>query len=88
MTYRIAQWALGNIGKMAIAAVREDPAMELVACFTRKGDKTGEDVSELCGGNPIGLAAVSSIEEVIAARPDLVLYMPLMWDLDAMVRLL
>ena len=88
MKMRIAQWALGNVGKVAVEEVRKDPAIELVACYTRPGDKTGRDVGELCGGAPIGLAAVSTIEEVLAARPNLVLYMPLMWDVDDMVRLL
>ncbi len=88
MTYRVAQWAFGNIGKVAIQAVREDPQMELVACYTRPGDKTGKDVGELIGIGTIGLDTVSSIEEVIAAKPDIVLYMPLMWDVDAMARLL
>jgi len=88
MTIRIAQWALGNVGKVAVEEVLKDPAMELVACYTRPGDKTGVDVGELCGGAPIGLAAASTVEEIIAAKPDLVLYMPLMWDVDAMVLLL
>ena len=88
MTYRIAQWTLGNVGKVAVEVVREDPNLELVACYTRPGEKTGKDVGELCGIGPIGLLTVSSVEEVIAAKPDLVLYMPLLWDVDAMVRLL
>lgn len=88
MTIRIAQWAFGNIGKMAIGEVLADPALELVACYSRPGDKTGKDVGDLCGIAPIGLPVVSSVEEVIAAKPDLILYMPLMWDVDAMVALL
>ena len=88
MTYRIAQWTVGNIGKAAIEALRDDPNMELVACYARPGDKTGKDAGEVAGVGPIGVPVVSRIEEVIAARPDLVLYMPLMWDVDAMVRLL
>ena len=88
MTYRIAQWTVGNVGKAAIEAMRDDPALELVACYARPGEKTGKDVGELAGVGPIGVPVVSRIEEVIAARPDLVLYMPLMWDVDAMVQLL
>lgn len=88
MTTRIAQWAFGNVGKIAIEEVLNDPLLELVACYTRPGDKTGKDVGDLIGIGPIGLDTVSSIGDVIAARPDLVLYMPLIWDVDAMVELL
>jgi hypothetical protein len=88
MAYRIAQWTIGNVGKAAVEVIQEDPNLELVACYTRPGDKTGKDVGELCGLGPIGVKVVSTIEAVIAARPDLVLYCPLIWDVDAMVRLL
>jgi hypothetical protein len=88
MVYRIAQWTVGNVGKAAVEAILEDPRFALVACYTRPGEKTGKDVGELCGIGAIGLAAVSSLEEVLAAKPDLVLYMPLIWDVDAMVQLL
>ena len=88
MAHRIAQWTVGNIGRASIQAIQDDPNLELVACYTRPGDKTGKDAGELAGAGRIGLPAVSSLEEVIAARPDLVLYMPLIWDVDAMVRLL
>lgn len=88
MTYRIAQWTFGNVGRITIEEMLKDPEIELVACYTRPGEKTGKDVGELIGIGPIGLPAVSSIEEVIGAHPDLVLYLPLMWDVDAMVQLL
>ncbi len=88
MTIRIAQWGLGNIGKLAIQAVDEDPSLKLVACFNRAGEKTGQDAGVLCGLEPIGVPVVSTTEEVIAANPELVLYMPLMWDVDAMIELL
>lgn len=88
MAHRIAQWAVGNIGKKAIAAVRDDPALDLVACYNRPGDKTGQDAGNLAGIGPIGVPVASTIEDIVAARPDLVLYMPLMWDVDDMVRLL
>ncbi|MFC3174027.1 hypothetical protein ACFOD9_07185 [Novosphingobium bradum] len=88
MTIRVAQWAFGNVGKITIEEMVKDPEIELVACYTRPGDKTGKDVGELIGLGPIGLATVSSLAEVVAAKPDLVLYMPLIWDVDAMVGLL
>jgi hypothetical protein len=88
MTYRIAQWTIGNVGKVAVEVVQEDPDLELVAVYARPGEKTGKDAGELCGIGPIGLNVVSTIEAVIAAKPDLVLYMPLIWDVDAMVQLL
>ena len=88
MPYRVAQWTVGNIGKAAVQALQDDAKLELVACYGRPGEKTGKDVGELAGVGALGLPLVSRIEDVIAAKPDVVLYMPLLWDVDAMVQLL
>ncbi len=88
MTLRIAQWATGLVGAAAARKVIEHPDMELVACFAHGADKVGKDVGDLVGAPKTGVLATNRIEEIIAARPDCVLYMPLVWDVEAMAMLL
>jgi hypothetical protein len=88
LVYRIAQWNTGIVGTQTAKAVIAHPEMQLVACFAHSPAKVGQDVGVLIGGEPIGVLATADIEQVIAARPDCVLYMPIYWDVDAMARLL
>jgi len=85
---RIAQWATGLVGAAAARKVIEHPEFELVGCFAHGADKVGKDVGELIGADPIGVTATNRIADIIAARPDCVLYMPLVWDVEAMAQLL
>lgn len=88
MTYRVAQWGTGVVGVSAARKVIEHPEMELVACFAHGRDKVGKDVGDLVGTGPTGVLATNSIETLIAAQPDCVLYMPLVWSVEDMARLL
>ncbi|HXZ86842.1 MAG TPA: dihydrodipicolinate reductase [Myxococcota bacterium] len=88
MPIRVAQWSTGIVGSAAVRAIAEHPELELVACFAWGRDKVGRDVGVLCGIGRLGVAASDSLDALIAARPDCVLYMPLLWDVDAMLRLL
>jgi hypothetical protein len=88
MTYRIVQWGTGLVGKAAARRVISHPQYQLVGCFAHTPSKVGQDVGTLAGVEPIGVSATNRIEDVIAARPDCVLYMPLVWSVDDMARLL
>jgi hypothetical protein len=88
MPIRVAQWGTGIVGSAAVRAIAEHPELELVGCFAWSKDKVGRDAGELCGIRALGVPATDSLDALIAARPDCVLYMPLLWDVDAMVRLL
>lgn len=86
---RIVQWTTGLVGRSAVRAVLDHPELELVGCFAWSADKVGRDVGELCGfDEEIGITATNDIEAILALRPDCVLYMPLQWVVDDMVRLL
>lgn len=86
--HRIVQWGTGFIGVVATKAILDHPDMELVGCHAFSQDKIGQDVGTLVGRPPIGVTATGTVEEIIELKPDCVLYMPIQWDVDAMVALL
>jgi len=85
--YRVAQWATGNVGSRAMRRTIEHPDLELVGCWVH-GDKAGRDAGELAGIGPVGIKATNSIDDILAAKPDCVLYMPHENDYDHVCRLL
>src|SRR5262249_47760518 len=87
-TYRVAQWATGNIGAYALKGVIQHPQMALAGVHVYAADKVGRDAGELCRLPPVGVAATNRIEDILAAKPDCVLYMPQYTDLDDVCRLL
>ena len=86
--YRVVQWATGNVGSRALRRVIEHPRLDLVGVYVHSADKAGRDAGELCGIDPVGIAATNKIDDVIALRPDCVLYMPHMTSYDEICRLL
>jgi len=86
--YRVVQWAAGRIGQSSMRAVIAHPALELVGLHVHSAKKDGRDAGELCGLDPIGIAATRNIDEVIALKPDCVLYMQEGYDPDAIGQLL
>jgi len=86
--YRVAQWATGNIGTRSLRAMIEHPQLDLVGVYVYSDKKAGIDAGELCGAGPTGVMATTSIDDVIAAKADCVLYMPRACDYDDVCRLL
>lgn len=87
-TYRVVQWATGNIGLRALRCVIEHPRLDLVGVYVYGEAKVGCDAGEMCGLAPVGVKATRSIDDILAAKPDCVLYMPQFVDLDELCRLL
>lgn len=87
-TYRVVQWATGNVGARALQRAIEHPQLEVVGVYVHSANKIGLDAGELAGVAPIGVKAVNSIEEVIALKPDCVLYMPHVFRIDEVCALL
>jgi 2,4-diaminopentanoate dehydrogenase len=87
-TYRVVQWATGNIGTRALRAVIEHPRVDLVGVRVTNPDKVGRDAGTLCGLDPIGVTATGELDDVLALRPDCVLYMQQGYDVDVLCTLL
>jgi 2,4-diaminopentanoate dehydrogenase len=87
--YRVAQWATGNIGTHAMKAVIDHPRMELVGLWVHSAGKAGKDAGEICGlGRELGVRATQNIEDILARKPDCVIYTPQYLNLDEVCRLL
>jgi hypothetical protein len=87
-TYRVVQWATGNIGTRSLRAVIEHPNLKLVGLYVHSPDKAGKDAGELCGARITGVIATTSIDDIVALGADCVLYMPQGCDIDDICRIL
>ncbi|EUA78561.1 dihydrodipicolinate reductase, family protein [Mycobacterium xenopi 4042] len=87
-SYRIVQWTTGNVGKSSVQALAANPAFDLVGCYAYSPDKVGRDVGELCGIDPLGVAATNDVDALLALKPDCVVYNPMWIDVDELVRIL
>ncbi|MFV8049434.1 dihydrodipicolinate reductase [Mycobacterium sp. 48b] len=88
MTYRVVQWTTGNVGRKSVHAIVANTDLELVGCYAWASDKVGKDVGELCGIEPLGVAATDDVDALLALQPDCVVYNPMFADVDELVRIL
>jgi len=87
-TYRVVQWATGNIGRRSLRAVIEHPNLELVGLYVYSDTKAGRDAGELCGVGPTGVVATRDVDDILALDADCILYMADRADIDVLCRLL
>jgi 4-hydroxy-tetrahydrodipicolinate reductase len=88
LSYRVIQWATGNIGARALREVIRDPDLELVGVLVYDPEKDGLDAGVLAGVAPIGVSATTDRAAMAKLDADCVLYMPRLFDLDDVVALL
>jgi hypothetical protein len=88
MSVRVVQWTTGNVGKRSVRAVVARPDLELVGCYAWSDDKSGRDVGDLCGIDPVGVTATNDVDALLALHPDCVVYNPMWQDVDELVRIL
>jgi hypothetical protein len=88
MSVRVVQWTTGNVGKRSVRAVVARSDLELVGCYAWSEDKSGRDVGELCGIDPVGVTATNDVDALLALHPDCVVYNPMWQDVDELVRIL
>ena len=88
MATRVVQWTTGNVGVRSVRAAVAHPDLELIGCYAWSPDKVGKDVGELCGIDPVGVAATDDVDALLALKPDCVVYNPMWPDTDEVVRIL
>jgi hypothetical protein len=67
---RVVVWGTGFVGRMVIPEVVRHPAFELVGVGVSHPDKVGKDAGELCGIEPVGVAATDDLDALVSLRPD------------------
>ena len=88
MALRVIQWATGGVGRAAIEGVLAHPDLEVAGCWVHSADKDGQDIGTLAGTDPIGIAASTDIDAVLAIDADCVVYSPFMADPRVVTRIL
>jgi 4-hydroxy-tetrahydrodipicolinate reductase len=87
-TYRVVQWATGNIGTKSLREVIAYPDFDLVGVYVHSPEKAGRDAGDLCGAATTGVLATNDIADVFALHADCVLYMPQQCNFDEVCQLL
>ena len=85
---RVFQVATGNVGSEMIRRYQQRDDLELVGVHCYSPEKVGRDVGGLVGIGPIGVTATGSIDEVIAAAPDVLTFHGVFPDEDLYVPIL
>lgn len=85
---RVVQWTTGKTGCAAVQGVVAHPELDLVGCYAWSPDKVGRDVGVLCGIAAIGVTATADVDELLALRPDCVVYTAYRPDFDHLERIL
>lgn len=75
MTIRVAHIGTGNVGRLALAELIENPAFELTGVGVFTPAKVGKDAGELAGlGVHTGVAATDDIDALLGDAPECVVY--------------
>lgn len=82
-------WGAGAIGREMITTIIDHrPDLHIVGARVYSDDKDGADVATLVGRNPIGVAASTDVDKILALQADCVLYVPRHTSLDEVCTLL
>ncbi len=73
-TRRVVHVGTGMTGSVALRAVIDDPALELVGVKVSSPAKVGTDAGALCGRPDVGIAATDDLAAVLDAQPDCIAY--------------
>lgn len=75
MAIRVLHVATGNVGRIALSQLIEDPRFELAGLVVSSPGKVGRDAGELAGLDVVtGVAATDDLDAALAARPDCTVY--------------
>lgn len=80
---RVAVISTGGIGTYALRAIHRRAHLDLVGVWVHSPEKAGRDAGELVGLGPIGVTTTPNLDDIIALRPDCVLYAAASAEMDA-----
>lgn len=71
---RVAVISTGWISSVAIRTIVRRPHLELVGVWVHSPEKVGRDVGDIVGIDPAGVNTTGDLDDIIALKPDCVLY--------------
>ncbi|GGF37029.1 NAD(P)H-dependent amine dehydrogenase family protein [Williamsia phyllosphaerae] len=71
---RVFQVATGNVGSEMIKRIGAHRDLELMGLHCYSADKIGRDAGEIVGIEPVGVVATGTVDEIIAAEPDVLTF--------------
>lgn len=80
---RVAVISTGWISSLAIRAIVRRPHLELVGVWVHSPEKTGRDAGQIVGLGPIGITTTDTLDDIIALKPDCVVYGAASAEMDA-----
>ncbi|WP_082632470.1 NAD(P)H-dependent amine dehydrogenase family protein [Mycobacterium kyorinense] len=72
--YKVGVWGPGSMGLIALRGVIDHPQLELVDLVVHSDAKAGRDAGELCGIDPVGVAATQDPAALLAGDAEAVVY--------------
>ena len=85
---RVFQVATGNVGSEMIKRIGAHRDLELIGLHCYSADKIGRDAGEIVGIEPVGVVATGTVDEIIAAEPDVLTFHGVFPDEDLYVKVL
>ncbi|MBD0323394.1 MAG: dihydrodipicolinate reductase, partial [Aldersonia sp.] len=85
---QVFQVATGNVGTEMIKRLGRHPDLELVGLHCYTPEKIGRDAGEIAGVAPIGVTATGAVDDIIAAKPDVLTFHGVFPDEELYVRVL
>lgn len=85
---RVFQVATGNVGTEMIKRIGRRDDLELVGLHCYTPEKVGRDAGDIAGIEPTGVIATGTVEEIIAANPDVLTFHGVFPDEDLYVQVL
>ncbi|MDT5304102.1 MAG: 4-hydroxy-tetrahydrodipicolinate reductase [Mycobacterium sp.] len=85
---KVVQVATGNVGSEMIKRFATQPDLQLIGVHCYSPDKIGRDAGELAGVAPNGVKTTGTIEEILAAKPDVLTFHGVFPDEDLYVKVL
>lgn len=80
---RVAVISTGGVGSLALRAIARRAHLDLVGVWVHSPEKAGRDAGELVGLGPIGVTTTSELDDIVALKPDCVVYAATSDEMDA-----
>lgn len=80
---RIAVISTGGVGSLALRAINRRAHLELVGVWVHSPEKTGRDVGDIVGLGHVGVTTTADLNDIIALKPDCVVYAATSAEMDA-----